>query len=321
LIVDFFLLTNSLIFHFIQIGRLTYHSIRLKARAKLNLFLYVMGRYPNGYHDLRSLCLKLSLHDRLKIRASRTREEISSRKFSDIRSVIRDVDGGPIMLGSKDLSIIAAEKFFESIERWPTVCYIDIEKNIPIGAGLGGGSSDAAAVLMGLNALYGTPIGEGDLVEIGRSVGADVPFALSNGICCLMEGVGERITPVILGMKLHLVIIYPGFQIQTSSIFRHFATKYQIEGRGPHREWGPSSDISSHIAENDLYKAAKDLYPDLENSIALLKSQAGCVAAGLSGSGSACFGVFDTEQSQLIATHIIHKNVKGLWVRRESALI
>ena len=151
------------------------------APAKINLHLSVVGRKPDGYHLLRTLMVKLDLCDRLHLELTGAGIDVA-------------VVGADLPFGEGNLVHRAAAAFF-SAAGWDGGVSIVLEKNIPVAAGLGGGSSDAAAVLLGLNQLCGRPLGRETLFDLGLGLGADVPFFLFPGTTAWAEGVGEKLRP------------------------------------------------------------------------------------------------------------------------------
>ena len=177
-------------------------SLELSAPAKLNLFLHVVGRRADGYHLLESVFVMVDLCDTIKLTA---------RPDGDIRRT-GDVIGAP----EKDLCIKAAN-LLKSHTGCSFGADIDVIKRIPAGAGMGGGSSDAATTLMGLNALWDLRLSREELIALGAKLGADVPFFLL-GTNAWVEGIGEKLTPLDLP-EMQFDIIWPGVSQATVEIF------------------------------------------------------------------------------------------------------
>ena len=232
-----------------------------EAHAKINLTLEILGVRPDGYHDLRSVVVPIPLHDDVTLEPS---DAISVEMPGDLPQ-------------ERNLAWTAAQAL-----RQATGCAkgarIIIEKRIPQGAGLGGGSADAAAVLNGLNELWELGLPKARLCEIAAAVGSDVP-ALTLGGPVLMEGRGERVTPLeesslanfpIPDLSRLVLRTLPVF-VSTPSVFRAF----RESDRG--------------LGANDLQPAACRLHPEISAALAELEAE-GCEGVMMSGSGSSVFG-------------------------------
>ncbi len=231
----------------------------VEAYAKVNWTLEVQGLRPDGYHEIRSVVLPIPLHDTVVIEPA-----------ADVTCEMPGMDVAQEM----NLAYRSAIAL-----RSATGCArgarISIEKRIPSGAGLGGGSADAAAVLNGLNDLWGLHLPKGELCEIAACVGSDVP-ALTLGGAVLMEGRGERVAPcggeVRLPEPHDLAVLHPGIFASTATVYREF--REEDRGLGP----------------NDLQPAAIRLYPGIGDAIRRLERE-GLKRVTMSGSGSAIYGV------------------------------
>ncbi|MBO7173982.1 MAG: 4-(cytidine 5'-diphospho)-2-C-methyl-D-erythritol kinase [Burkholderiaceae bacterium] len=178
--------------------------LNLPAPAKLNLFLHITGRLPNGYHELQSVFVLIDLCDRIDLRMT---QDGQIHRTGD---VIGDVE--------KDLCVRAARLLKEKTG-CPLGVAIHVEKKIPSGAGMGGGSSDAATTLMGLNRLWNLGLSKAELMEMAPKLGADVPFFLL-GTNAWVEGIGEKLTPIDIPETL-FEVIWPGVHQGTPEIFSH----------------------------------------------------------------------------------------------------
>jgi 4-diphosphocytidyl-2-C-methyl-D-erythritol kinase len=174
------------------------------APAKLNLFLHIVGRRPDGYHDIQTVFQLVDLADRIFITPRRDRE-------------IRRVAGPADIAPEQDLCLRAARRLQEA-SGFGRGAGIRLEKNIPIQGGLGGGSSDAATTLVALNEIWGLRLPPSVLAELGLGLGADIPFFVL-GQTAWGEGIGERLTPLELPSK-HYAIVFPGVGIPTAEIFQ-----------------------------------------------------------------------------------------------------
>ncbi len=169
------------------------NSIILKGRAKINLTLDVVGKRANGYHDLEMIMQTVNLYDTIFIRKTKTPGIRLRSNYSWLPT------------NSKNISYRAAEVFFKEAGIEDYGVSIEITKRIPVAAGLAGGSTDAAATLIGLNKLYGTFYKQEKLMELGLKLGADVPFCIVRGTM-LAEGIGEELTPLTPLPSTHIVL-------------------------------------------------------------------------------------------------------------------
>jgi len=251
--------------------------MRLFSPAKINLFLQILGQRADGYHELRTLMCCVGLFDTISIDFEGA--EISASCSHPL-----------VPQDQRNLACRAAHAFLAKIQR-KTGVRIAIEKQIPVGAGLGGGSSNAAAVLLGLNRHFGEPLSRAALRELGLKIGADVPFFVDRKPA-LASGVGEILKPYIGLKPTPVLLIYPGFSISTAEMFRiinlrltNCAKKIKVF-TFKDREF----DIRRHL-HNDFEKVAQEKFPEIGAvKQALLKQ--GALGALMSGSGSAVYGLF-----------------------------
>ncbi|MFW5930804.1 MAG: 4-(cytidine 5'-diphospho)-2-C-methyl-D-erythritol kinase, partial [Desulfosalsimonas sp.] len=194
--------------------------------------------------------------------------------------------------GRDNLAFGAAEAFLKEADITPDKLFISIKKQIPVGAGLGGGSSNAAAVLCGLNRYYGNPVSPERLTEIAAGIGADIPFFIF-GSPAAAEGIGEKLTPVEGLTDMPLVVIYPGRPLPTGSVYK----KFNLALTNPEKinkkiifEPGWVAGISRHLF-NALEPAAIKLCPEIGEAKQILLEY-GAEGALMSGSGSSVFGIF-----------------------------
>lgn len=192
------------------------NEISVFAPAKINLFLEVLGKRPDGYHEIDTLFAKISLGDDIKI-------SVEESKEIQINLKMRGPYGANLKEDKTNLVYKAALAFFEHFEI-KAKCNIRVEKNIPLGAGLGGGSSDAASVLLALCSLYSIELNSKrmkDLNKLGARLGADVPVFLEKGTFYRAQGIGEKLTLVKNNMKSPtLVIIYPKIVSDTAQAYK-----------------------------------------------------------------------------------------------------
>lgn len=260
-------------------------SIRLLAPAKVNLRLKILAREETGYHQLETLFCALALADRLAV----------SREGTGIDLAVVGAELGP---PEGNLVYRAAAAFFAAARIAPAV-RIRLEKVIPAGAGLGGGSSDAAATLRALNALFYSPLEHSELLRIGARLGSDIPFFLCGSPLALAWGRGERLLPLPALPSLPALVIAPPFAISTAEAYGELARSRAA--RPPALEAG-ALDLRSlsswqgivPLAENDFEPPTYARYPELDRLKGVLRD-GGATLALLSGSGSALFALFPGE--------------------------
>jgi 4-diphosphocytidyl-2-C-methyl-D-erythritol kinase len=266
--------------------------MRLFAPAKLNLCLRIVGKLPDGYHLVDSLMVAVSLYDEIRI--------VRSRKQNGL-SVKCDHPGVPD--GEKNIAFQAARLLMER-NKIDEGIRIVIRKRIPVGSGLGGGSSDAAATLLGLNRLLRLNLSRSTLAGLALRLGADVPFFL-DGCPARARGKGDRLTPLSGFPRMWFVILYPGFSVSTAWAYRRFdkltkrITNTSITAYLKKKDW-------MGLLSNDLEIATVARYPKL----ALLKRRLideGANGALMSGSGSSVFGVFSSAEAARSAYHRLRK--------------
>ena len=244
-----------------------------KAFAKINLFLSVGGRRADGYHDIDTVMHTVSLCD-----------EVSFEKCDTLR-VFCDMD----VPEKENLAYRAAQAFFDYTGITPSA-KITVKKLVPSKAGLGGGSADAAAVLRGLNKMYGSGLDTQTLARIGAPLGADIPFCVYGGKA-RCEGIGEIITPMEKE-QLHLAIVKPDVDCPTGKMY---ALLDEAEREPVLYEEGSFFNSFDAVCPEECKKA-------MERLLAL-----GAKNAMLSGSGSAVFGVFQTEEKARKAAEVLEK--------------
>ena len=264
---------------------------RLSARAKINLALDVAGRRPDGYHELRTVMQTIPLADTLTVRHGG-----EGLHFSTSLSFISS---------ESDISRKAALAFYHALDREPEGLAVHTEKHIPVGAGLGGGSSDGAALLLHLNRYCGEPLNGDELCRVAASVGADLPFFVRAGLAdskddlsyaALCEGIGERITSVPPLQGFLLVLLKPKVSLSTAAMFRFLDTQRS-------REHPDTDGLLAALKAGDLHGAAARCFNSMERAAVskcreiaeygdFLRTH-GALGACMSGSGSTVFGIFD----------------------------
>lgn len=265
----------------------------LKSPAKINLFLNITGKYPNNYHKIQSFFALLNLHDVIEITESETNSVAMNK----------EIDGNNI--------IIKALNFIRNHFGIKQNFNVKITKSIPISAGLGGGSSNAATAIKYICQKFGKTISQNDLNEIAHNLGADIPFFIHNQNA-LVEGIGEYITPFKLNKTLYLLAVNPNISISTKLIFENRKSIYSKEHQFN------TEDIWQEClkAHNDLAETIVNLYPQIELLLSFLKQQNGCFNTGISGSGATCFAIFETADDLMNAYNNI-KAKQNWWVHKE----
>ena len=257
-------------------------SLELKALAKINLGLDVLGRRENGYHDVRMVMQTIYLYD--KVTLNKTEEPGIQLKTNLSYLPVDD----------KNIAYKAAKMFMEEFNIEDGIEII-LDKHIPVAAGLAGGSSNAAAVLVGMNRLFQLGLSQQELMDRGVKLGADVPYCVMRGTV-LAEGIGEILTPLTPMPKCFVLVAKPGISVSTKTIYEKLDAK-EIEDH-------PDIDgIIEGLDEGDLNKVAASMgnvlervtiedYPIIDEIKNVMKEE-GALNAMMSGSGPTVFGIFD----------------------------
>jgi len=301
-------------------------EVVLQARAKLNLTLKILGQQSDGYHDLESVVQSVDLCDGITLRTEPPSPFCAGGKVHRI-SVKVTCNDPKIPTGRGNLALEAALALADfvgleaSAEREsdpqapcsPGVSVeIDLEKRIPVGAGLGGGSADAAAVLVGLNRLWNLGLGIEELMAVGEKLGADVPFCIKGGTA-IIRGKGERVESLPTPAGLWFVVVTLPEQISTAEVYARYDQLADASGADGSRlsdnalaaadvasnmvralSTGKAHDIALGLA-NDLELAAVTFVPSVSKVKDALLS-AGAMGAGMSGSGPTVFGIAESRE-------------------------
>ncbi len=255
------------------------NSTSLKAPAKINYLLDVIRKRPDNYHDLRMIMQRIALYDEIVITLSDT---------TGIR-VRCGQDGVPD--GTGNIAWKAADMLLTRTGNKPGID-ITIQKHIPVAAGLGGGSSDAASVLMGLNALLELGLSDPELMDMGLRLGADVPFFIFKKTA-LAEGIGERLTSVHGLPRVWMVLVNPNIYVSTAWVYKNLQlTKEKNLDKLP--KFSNRIDDICTLLSNDLEEVTIGSFP-LIREIKDLLLEKGARGALMSGSGPTVFAVFDSE--------------------------
>lgn len=253
------------------------------APAKLNLTLDVVGRRADGRHELDSIVVFTAAGDRLHFEAA--------------PDLSLDLQGpfASSLAGEPDNLVLRAARRLAVAAECPAAARMTLRKELPVAAGLGGGSADAAATLRGLRRLWRLPLDDGELEQLAGELGADVPVCV-RARPARMRGIGERLEPLAEWPSLDLVLVNPMVSLATADVFAEIGATGPVDGDGERQPGAsPSGDAVLDWLQrgrNDLEAPACRLQPVIEEVLAALAAQSGCQLARMSGSGATCFGLF-----------------------------
>ena len=259
--------------------------LRLQSPAKVNLRLEILKKRDDGYHEIRTVFQKISLHDTLYF---------SLKKKKGISITTNDPN---LPVGKANLVHRAGQAFFQRAG-YRGGLDVHIHKRIPLGAGLGGGSSNAATTLKALCQLLGLEFSNREMLELGLTIGADVPFFLGEG-SAIATGIGEKLEKVKLP-DLWYVLIYPNFEVSTRRAYQNFElTKNRFHLKIQKFLTTPGG--ISHILHNDLERVVSTTFPEIELMETMLRSS-GAMGTMVTGSGPTVFGLY-FEQGGVLAAY------------------
>ena len=274
--------------------------LKLTARAKVNWSLDILSKYPNGYHQMDMLMSNVSLSDELT--------------FAPHDSLMLTVEGGngiPI----EDNLVLKAARALQETAGYAGGAEITLYKRIPHGAGLGGGSADAAAALIGINSLWKLDLTKEKLTGIAQTLGADVPFFLTGGFARI-GGFGELVTPLPPLKEIPLVILQPCGPQSTKEVFALYDTLVKVfhpdTGAALSALQAGDFDAFARASGNVLQQALEPQLPQIPEALAALDA-CGALFTAMSGSGSAVFGAFADETAARDAQRVLHKRWKKCW--------
>ncbi|MDR1165475.1 MAG: hypothetical protein LBO66_06315 [Deltaproteobacteria bacterium] len=304
-------------------------AVTRAAPAKANLFLKVVRRLPNGYHELYSLFVLISLADSIELRLPPKGERARGEaRGGDIEDIIAASFPDPLFTGrpdalfaSGDNLVLRAIRLFREKTGFPAgPVEVNLVKKIPMGGGLGGGSSDAAAALLALRDYYAPHLGRETLMEWGLALGADLPFFLGGEPLALVGGVGEKARPYDGPPPPRgIMLLGPGKPLSTARVFQAYGeialtkkgAESSIDGAGERKGDGngaASRPASVLFGENDLFPAAVKLMPELLEGWRFLRRRP-AEARGMTGSGPTLWALFpdrlDALQSALQASALL----------------
>jgi len=257
-----------------------------KAYGKINLTLEILGKSINGYHEIKSVFQRVSIYDEIELRKSYDKEI----KFN-------------INIDSSDTTVHKAIKLFFQISMLNEKVSVFVKKNIPVGSGLGGGSSDAATTLRLLNVLFGSPLIDNDLFEIAKEIGSDVPFFL-NGSTAIVEGRGDVVHPVQSLKGIYFLLVFPEFRVSTKRAYEIF-DEFGNFSQGLHTKELISfleKEYSISELNNRLYNDFGVLFRDKDYRFINLFKEIEHITGQkfhLTGSGSVVFSLFERKSIAL----------------------
>jgi 4-diphosphocytidyl-2-C-methyl-D-erythritol kinase len=245
-------------------------SISLPSPAKLNLFLHILDRREDGYHNLQTLFQLLDYGDQLSF-------SINKQPEINVISDLKDVK-------PQDNLVFKAARALQQATNCSWGCEIQLAKKIPMGAGLGGGSSNAATTLVGLNSLWQCNLSHDQLAEIGRDLGADIPVFVK-GLSAFAEGIGDKLTPISLNPIWYLVVT-PKIKVSTEQIFCHS----ELTRNAPAIK---IRALSEELYRNDCQSVVETLYPEVKQVSDWLKRYGNPL---MTGTGASVYCRFDSQQ-------------------------
>ena len=279
------------------------HPVSVEAWAKVNLYLHVTGKRPDGYHSLDSLVVFAGIGDTIRVEAA----DDLSLSVDGPTAALLDGTGGNIVLDAAQALARAAHV--------PALARIHLTKRLPVAAGIGGGSADAAATLLALSRLWGVTLPPAQLHALALALGADVPVCLRRRPT-RMGGIGDNLTEVPPLPAAWLVLVNPRIGLSTPAVFkaRHgcFSDPQPLESSPADAE-----QLATMLARrgNDLTDAAISLVPEIAEVLQMLQPTPDCLLARMSGSGATCFGLF-AGQAQADAAAAAIAAVHGqLWCK------
>jgi len=274
----------------------------LAAWAKVNLYLHVVGRRADGYHELDSLIVFAGIGDRIALRPN------------DALSLTIDGPFGASLPADGDNLVLRAAKALQAQSGGAAGADIRLTKNLPLAAGIGGGSADAAAVLRGLVELWRLEPDPGTLETLGAELGADVPVCLF-GRPAFVAGIGERIERAPPLPPAWLVLANPGIALATPAVFKARQGNFSAPAAWQQVDRDAAA-LAARLADttNDLEAPARSLVPDIGALLDDLAGQPGCLLARMSGSGATCFGLFGGRNEAEQAARLLAKQRPGQWV-------
>lgn len=272
------------------------------ASAKLNLFLHVTGRRADGYHLLDSLVAFAEIGDRITAIPAHGLSLSITGPFA------------AALAGEDDNLVLRAARLLAEEAGCEPGAALTLEKNLPVAAGIGGGSADAAATLRALIRLWGLEMAPERLMALGLKLGADVPACLLDRPCRL-SGIGEALTPLPALPALPVLLVNPGLPLSTPAVFRARTGDYGAAAPAILPEEPAALLEFLHAQRNDLAEAARALVPQIGTVLARLDALPGCLLARLSGSGPTCLALMRDPESAQAGALALQAMQPDWWVR------
>ncbi len=279
-------------------------EFRERAPAKLNLYLHVVGRREDGYHLLDSLVAFADIADEVSAAPAR---ELSLRIAGPFAAALLHETG-------ENLVHSAARLLAARLKRAPRAA-LTLEKRLPVASGIGGGSSDAAAALRALRALWRAALPDAALDEVALALGADVPVCLRPRASWL-GGIGERVDAAPELPPVAVVLVNPGTALPTAEVFRRRTGAFSEPARFSDAP-GSAAELAALLAlrRNDLSDAAQGLVPAVADVLAALSATTGALLARMSGSGATCFALYGEARDAQAAAHSLAAARPHWWVK------
>ncbi len=288
-------------------------GVTVECPAKINLFLRFLARESTGYHQIETLFQAVGLFDRVDVFPGPAGVDLEVRAGAD---ALGFVDAAAETGDARDNTAVRAAEAFHARLGTPPAVRIALVKSIPAGAGLGGGSSDAAGALLALNELHGRPLGRRSLIELAGSVGADAPFFCAGAPAALAWGRGDRLAPAPSPPARPVVLAAPRARMSTAQAYAEASAA--VETPAPAallRGWNSGDwSVLAALGENAFESTVVARLPELGGALAALKS-AGALAARMTGSGSAVFGLFPSESAARVGARRASRLPGGFAVR------
>lgn len=287
-------------------------SLNYKARAKINLSLDVCRRLGNGYHEVKMVMQTIDLYDELILK---------KRQDSDIILLISSIAGAASdSLGKpEDNLIYKAAKCMKEHYHIAQGVEVSLKKNIPVAAGMAGGSADAAAMMLAMNEMFELGAGKKELMDLALPLGADIPFCIMGGTA-LAEGIGERLTPLPEPPKAQIVVVKPPIMVSTAKVYQSLdlnkvKTHPDIDGMVKALEDGDLKGITQRM-ENVMETVTQTQFPIITDIKKMLTGN-GALNAMMSGSGPSIFGIFQDVATANAAAEYVRRTLerKGVYAQ------
>jgi len=275
--------------------------LKIYAKAKINLFLHIVGR-EGKYHGLQSLISFADIADSL-----------SFSKSKNLNLNITGEFAAGLLENKKANLIYQAVNLLVKKYNISSKVNISLVKNLPIAAGIGGGSADAAAALLGLNKFYNLNISLEEIKSLGKNIGADVPACLESKNI-FIEGIGDKIKPVNIGFELYIVLVNPLVETPTNKVFNQFDDSFSKRIK-LEKSWNNYADFIGFLktCRNDLKNAAIKISPIVANVLSSLEKTNPDIY-NMSGSGATCFAIYKNKKKAFLAEKYLKNKYNNWWV-------